>query len=126
MKYFYCDSCFLITSFQENILGVLSQHKNLFFVSETQIRDELYKPDDLADKIRKSVTVIEEREEIIFKTKELFYLYDSLSYYDCLCLAFCILDGYCLVTDDKALINKSKLHKVMVKNTKDIIEEFIK
>ena len=126
MKYFYCDSCFLITSFQDHLLGILSQYKHMFFVSETQIKDELIKPVGLADKIRESVTVIEENRQIIIKTNELFNRYESLSYYDCLSLAFCIIDGYCLVTDDKALIKKCKDHQVITKTTKDIINEFIK
>lgn len=98
----------------------------MFFVSETQIKDELIKPVGLADKIRESVTVIEENRQIIIKTNELFNRYESLSYYDCLSLAFCIIDGYCLVTDDKALIKKCKDHQVITKTTKDIINEFIK
>ena len=124
MKYFYCDSCFLITFYQDGNLSRLSQYKEQFHISETQIRDELIKPTDLADAVRKSVTVIYDRDEIKNKTDELVMIYDNLSIYDCLCMAFAIIDGYCLVTDDKALIKKCSKNNIETKTSNDILMEF--
>ena len=124
MKYLYCDSCFLITSYQEKYLELLAQYKNQFFISNLQIKDELIKPKELADKVRKCLTVIEENEEIIAKANELLEINKALSFYDCLCLAFCIIDGYCLITDDKHLIKKSNDYNVQTKQTNEIIDEF--
>ena len=124
MKYFYCDSCFLITFYQDGNLSRLSQYKDQFHISETQIKDELIKPDDLAIAVRKAVTVIQDRDEIKNKTNELVKLYDNLSRYDCLCMAFAILDGYCLVTDDKALIKKCYKNNIEIKTSNDILRDF--
>ena len=124
MKYFYCDSCFLITFYQNGYLSFLSQFKDQFYISETQLKDELIKPSNLADLVRRSVTVIEDRDEIISKTNEFIELYETLSRYDCLCMAFAILDDYCLVTDDKALIKKCRNHNIATKTSEEIIIEF--
>lgn len=124
MKYFYCDSCFLITFYQDGNLSRLSQYKEYFHISETQLKDELIKPDDLAYMVRKSVTVIIDRDEIKNKTNELITLYNNLSRYDCLCMAFAILDGYCLVTDDKALIKKCNKNNIETKTSNDILRDF--
>ncbi len=125
MKYFYCDSCFLITFYQDGNLSRLSQYKEYFHISETQLKDELIKPDDLAYMVRKFVTVIQDRDEIKNKTNELIALYDNLSRYDCLCMAFAILDGYCLVTDDKALIKKCSKNNIETKTSNDILRDFV-
>ena len=125
-KFLYCDSCFLITIYQEGKLGSLSQYKDQFFISETQIRGELIKPNNLPRLVRKSISVIaDDRVEIIEKTAELSTLYKTLSYYDCLCMAYSMLDGYCLITDDKALIKKCALNKIETKSSKDIEIEFL-
>ena len=124
MKYFYCDSCFLITFYQDGNLSRLSQYKDQFHISETQLRDELIKPVDLADAVRKAVTVIKDRDDIKDKTDELVELYDNLSRYDCLCMAFAIIDGYCLVTDDKALIKKCSKNNIDIKTSNDILRDF--
>ena len=125
MKYLYCDSCFLITFYQDGKLDYLSQYKNMFFISETQLKGELIKPDDLASIVRLSVTVIsEDREEIVSKTKEFISLFETLSFYDCLCMAYSLLDGYCLITDDKALIKKCSIYNIEVKTSNDIEIEF--
>lgn len=125
MKYFYCDSCFLITFCQENFLGFLSQYKENFFVSDIQINDELLKPKGIAELVRKSITVIKATEDKIERANCLMQENYGLSFYDCLCLAFCIIDGYCLVTDDKHLYKRCVRYKVNVKNTDDIKKEFI-
>ena len=126
MKYLYCDSCFLITFYQDGKLGSLSQYIDLFFISETQIKGELIKPDDLSRVVRKSVSIIvEDREEITNKTKEFVSLYETLSFYDCLCMAYAYLDNYCLITDDKALVKKCSLHNIETKTSKTIEDEFI-
>ena len=125
-RFLYCDSCFLITFYQEKYLGSLSQYKDQFFISETQIKGELIKPADLAIVVRKSISVIEEdRDEIKTKTNEFASLYEALSIYDCLCLAYAFLDGYCLITDDKTLQKKCILNNIEVKTSKDIVEEFL-
>lgn len=124
MKYFYCDSCFLITFYQDGNLYRLSRFKEQFHISKTQLKDELIKPDDLADSVRKSVTIIKDRDEIKNKTNELIALYDNLSHYDCLCMAFAIIDGYCLVTDDKALIKKCNKNNIEIKTSNDILRDF--
>lgn len=124
MKYFYCDSCFLISCYQDGNLVHLSQFKEQFHISETQINGELIKPDDLASAVRKSVTVIHDRNEIIDKTNEFVALYGNLSRYDCLCMAFAIIDGYCLVTDDKALIKKCNKNNIITKTSNEILKEF--
>ena len=124
MKYFYCDSCFLISCYQDGNLHHLSKHKDQFYISETQIRDELIKPTDLALMVRQSVTVIEDRDEIKDKANELTKLYRGLSSYDCLCMAFDILDGYCLITDDKALIKKCIKHSIEIKTSDEILKDF--
>ena len=125
-KFLYCDSCFLITFYQEKYLGSLSQYKDQFFISETQIKGELIKPSDIAIMVRKSISVIEEdRDEIKNKTNEFASLYEALSIYDCLCLAYAFLDGYCLITDDKTLQKKCILNNIEVKTSKDIVEEFL-
>ncbi len=124
MKYFYCDSCFLISCYQDGNLGCLSRFKEQFHISETQINDELIKPSDLADAVKKTVTVIQDRDKIINKTNELVSLYDNLSRYDCLCMAFAILDGYCLITDNKALIKKCVKNSIETKSSNDILREF--
>ena len=68
-KFLYCDSCFLITFYQDGYLGSLSQYKGQFFISKTQIEGELIKPSDLATMVRKNITVIEEdRDDIKDKT----------------------------------------------------------
>lgn len=126
-KYLYCDSCFLITFYQDKKLGALSQYKNLFFISDTQIRRELFKPDDLTVLIRESITVIlEDRIEIMQKTDEFIQQYETLSYFDCLCMAYALLDGYILITDDKALLKKCSIHGIETKTSKDIEDEYIK
>ena len=125
-RFLYCDSCFLITFYQEKYLGSLSQYKDQFFISETQIKGELIKPSDIAIMVRKSISVIEEdRDEIKIKTNEFASLYEALSIYDCLCLAYAFLDGYCLITDDKTLQKKCILNNIEVKTSKDIVEEFL-
>ena len=125
-RFLYCDSCFLITFYQEKYLGSLSQYKDQFFISETQIKGELIKPSDIAIVVRKSISVIEEdRDEIKIKTNEFASLYEALSIYDCLCLAYVFLDGYCLITDDKTLQKKCILNNIEVKTSKDIVEEFL-
>ena len=125
MKYLYCDSCSLITYYQDGLLGSLSQYKGYFYISETQINGELLYPNELGPLVRQSITVIlEDREEIIEKTKELTSSQSRLSRFDCLSLAYAILDGYCLVTDDKALIKKCNSFGVEVKTSKQIKEEF--
>ena len=126
MKYLYCDSCFLITFYQDGKLGSLSQYKEQFFVSETQINGELIKPAGLPMAVRKYVSVIaEDREEIRIKTKEFASQYESLSFYDCLCMAYAFLDGYCLITDDKTLQKKCVIHNIAVKTSKSIENEFL-
>ena len=125
MKYLYCDSCFIITFYQDGKLSSLSQYKDQFFISETQIKGELIKPNDLPLLVRKSISVIiEDREEIKTKTKEYISLYETLSFYDCLCMAYAFLDGYCLITDDKALKKKCQLHGIKAKSSKEIEDEF--
>ena len=125
-RFLYCDSCFLITFYQEKYLGSLSQYKDQFFISETQIKGELIKPSDIAIMVRKSISIIEEdRDEIKIKTNEFASLYEALSIYDCLCLAYAFLDGYCLITDDKTLQKKCILNNIEVKTSKDIVEEFL-
>ena len=125
-KFLYCDSCFLITFYQDGKLGSLSQYKEQFYISETQIKGELIKPDNLSLMVRNSVSVIlEDREEIKNKTKEFICLYETLSFYDCLCMAYAFLDGYCLITDDKALQKKCAFHNIEIKTSKDIEDEFL-
>ena len=127
MKYLYCDSCFLITFFQDGKLGSLSQYKDQFYISETQLKGELIKPEELSSIVRKSISVIsEDRDEIKNKTKEFVSLYETLSFYDCLCMAYAYLDSYCLITDDKALQKKCASHAIEVKTSKDIEDEFLK
>ena len=126
-KFLYCDSCFLITFFQDNCLEALSQYKDTFYISETQVSGELIKPDELAKVVRKTINIImEDREEIIAKTNELASLYESLSIYDCLCLAYACIDGYCLITDDKTLQKKCLIHHVEVITSDDVKNEFLK
>ena len=124
-KFLYCDSCFLITFFQDNCLEALSRYKDTFYISETQVSGELVKPDELAKVVRKTINIINDREEIIAKTNELASLYEALSIYDCLCLAYACLDGYCLITDDKTLQKKCLIHHVEVKTSDDIKNEFL-
>lgn len=124
MKYFYCDSCFLITMYQTRYLDLLSQYKDQFFVSDSQIKAELIKPGDLASLVRKSLTVIFDREEIWQKASELAKVHSPLSKYDCLALAFAIIDGYCLVTDDTALIKAATKYGVKTKMCAEINKEF--
>ena len=125
-KFLYCDSCFLITFYQDGYLGSLSQYRGQFFISKTQIEGELIKPSDLATMVRNSITVIEEdRDDIKDKTNEFSLLYETLSIYDCLCMAYALLDGYCLITDDKALHKKCVLNNIEVKTSKDIVEIFV-
>ena len=125
MKYFYCDSCFIITCYQDGKLGILSQYKNLFYISETQIVGELFKPNELSTVVRQSVTVIStDRDEIIDKTNEFYSMYETLSLFDCLCMAYSFLDGYCLITDDKSLIKKCAIHNIQTKTSKQISCEF--
>ena len=122
MKYFYCDSCFLISFYQNGNLESLSKFKDHFFVSKTQIECELIKPLDLATAVKKSITVIEkDRDEIINKAKEICDLYETLSFFDCLCMAYSSLDNYCLLTDDKALIKKCALHNIETITSKDVL-----
>ena len=124
-KYLYCDSCFLITFYQDGKLGSLSQYKDQFFISETQIKGELIKPDVLSSIVRETINVIaEDRVEIKNKTKEFISLYETLSFYDCLCMAYGYLDGYCLITDDKALQKKCAIYNIETKTSKDIKMNF--
>lgn len=125
MKYLYCDSCFLITMFQEGRLNALSQYKKQFFVAETQIQGELIKPRELSLKVRESISVIvNDREEIVEKTSELYNYNQTLSKYDCLCMAYSLIDGYCLITNDKALIKKCRNLNITVKTAEEILKEF--
>ena len=125
-KFLYCDSCFLITFFQDNCLEALSRYKDTFYISETQVKGELIKPDDLADVVRKTINIISnDREEIIAKTNELASLFESLSIYDCLCLAYACLDGYCLITDDKTLQKKCLIYGIEVFSSDDIKDQFL-
>ena len=126
-KFLYCDSCFLITFYQYNNLESLAQYKDQFFISETQISEELKEPNELPIMVRRFVTVIsEDRTEILEKTDEFASLYSSLSIFDCLCMAYSKLDGYCLITDDKALQKKCALNNIEVKTSNDIVNEFLK
>ena len=126
MKYLYCDSCFLISFFQDGKLGSLSQYKDQFYISETQLKGELIKPEELSSIVRKSISVIsEDREEIKIKTKEFVSLNETLSFYDCLCMAYAYIDGYCLITDDKALQKKCAIHTIEVKTSRDVEDEFL-
>lgn len=125
-KFLYCDSCFLITFYQDGKLGALAQYKNQFFISETQIKGELIKPAALALAVRKSINIIcEDSENIIERTKYFVSLYETLSFYDCLCMAYAFEDGYCLITDDKALQKKCAIHKIETKSSEDIENEFL-
>ena len=125
MKYLYCDSCFLITMFQEGRLNALSQYKKQFFVAETQIQGELIKPRELSLKVRESISVIvNDREEIVEKASELYNYNQTLSKYDCLCMAYSLIDGYCLITNDKALIKKCRNLNITVKTAEEILKEF--
>lgn len=125
MKYLYCDSCFLITMFQEGRLNALSQYKKQFFVAETQIQGELIKPRELSLKVRESISVIvNDREEIVEKTSELYNYNQTLSKYDCLCMAYSLIDGHCLITNDKALIKKCRNLNITVKTAEEILKEF--
>ena len=125
-KFLYCDSCFLITFYQDGKLGSLSQYKDQFYISETQIIGELIKPDELAVIVRKTVSVItNDKDEIIAKTSEFALKYESLSTYDCLCMAYAFIDGYCLITDDKALQKKCTMNNIEFKTSEDIVEEFL-
>ena len=126
MKYFYCDSCFIFTLYQETFFEQLSQYKDQFFISETQLGKEILYPEELPNIVRKTITVVQEREEIAEKAKGLMALYHTLSSFDCLCMAFCLLDGYCLITDDKALIKKCDVHQIQTVTSEAIIETFIK
>ena len=126
-KFLYCDSCFLITFYQGKCLESLSQYKDTFYISETQVKGELIKPDHLADVVRKTINIISnDREEIMTKTAEFVSLYESLSFYDCLCLAYAFLDGYCLITDDKTLQKKCSICGLEVKTSNDIKNEFLR
>mgnify|MGYP003294164639 CR=1 FL=1 len=124
MKYFYCDSCFLITMYQKRCLDILSQYKEQFFIARSQIDAELLYPADLASLVEDSLTVIEETFEIRKKGNELKTAHSRLSIYDCLGLAFAIIDGYCLVTDDINLQKAAVKYGVLVKGTLEIFEEF--
>ena len=125
-KFLYGDSCFLITFFQDGKLSSLSQYKGQFFISETQIKGELIKPDRLAAAVRESVIVIpDDRVEIREKTAEFASSYGTLSFYDCLCMAYAFLDGYCLITDDKALRKKCAIHDIETKSSKEIEDEYL-
>lgn len=126
-KFLYCDTCFLITFYQDRKLVSLSQYKDQFYISETQIKGELTKPIELAALVRESVSVIaDDREEIIDRTAEFVSAYETLSFYDCLCMAYALLDGYCLITDDKALRKKCAINNIETKSSKDIDDEFLK
>lgn len=122
MKYFYCDSCFLITCYQKNYFAILSQHKNELFISHSQVEDELFKPSDLKDKVINSITIISENNNIIMKALELKPRHKGLSYYDCLCLAFAMIDVYTLISDDKALVNSAKKYGINTVGCEEIIE----
>lgn len=125
-KFLYCDSCFLINFFQDSCLEALSRYKDTFYISETQVAGELTKPDELASIVRKTINIInEDRDEIVAKTNELTCLYESLSKYDCLCLAYACLDGYCLITDDKTLQKKCLLNGIEVFTSGDIKKRFL-
>lgn len=125
-KFLYCDSCFLITFYQDGNLGALSQYKDQFYISETQIKGELIKPTELAVVVRNTISVIkEDRDEIKDKTSEFVSLYEALSIYDCLCMAYALIDGYCLITDDKTLQKKCALCGIEVKTSKNILDEFL-
>ena len=126
MKYFYCDSCFIFTAYQQTVFEQLSQYKDQFFISETQVEKEIIYPEDLPNIIRRTITVIKESEEIAEKAKTLMAMYRTLSSFDCLCMAFCLIDGYCLVTDDKSLIKKCEIHKVNTVSSKEILDTFTK
>lgn len=126
-RFLYCDSCFLITFFQDGKLDFLSQYKDRFYISETQIKGELIKPPELASTVRRLVNVIyEDRIEIVEKTIEFSSKYGTLSFYDCLCMAYASLDGYCLITDDKALQKKCVICHIKVKTSKDIEDDFLR
>jgi len=125
MKFFYSDSCFLITSYQIDVLDLISKYKYLFYISRIQVLDELIYPKDLQDKVLKSLSIIDDNDEIIRKTYELKKLHTSLSYYDCLSLSHCILEDYCLVTNDKHLIKCCNKYRVKVATADSIINILI-
>lgn len=125
MKYFYCDSCFLISAYQENFLDALSQYKSQFFTSNTQANSELLYPKALKEKVKLVVTIIElDREEIKIETENLKQKHKSLSTFDCLSLAYALLDGYILVTDDIHLIKAAGTYDVKTKTCAEISEDF--
>jgi len=53
MRFYYCDSCFLISSYQKDYFEILSQYKEMLFVSRSQVIDELIKPAELKEKSNK-------------------------------------------------------------------------
>ena len=67
MKYYYCDTCSLISLFQEKCLEHLSQYKEQFFISETQLISEIKYPDKLIKQVKESITIIIESDEVIQK-----------------------------------------------------------
>ena len=100
----------------------MSKYKDVFYISKTQVDCELIKPVELAIIVRECITVIEkDRDEIINKAKEFCDLYEMLSFFDCLCMAYSSLDNYCLITDDKALIKKCVLDNIETITSKDVL-----
>lgn len=124
MNYFYCDTCFLITAFQEGKLESLSKYKDRFYISKIHLDAEILRPPNLKEEVLKAVTVIAHRKEIIEKAIELYNRHQALSEFDGICLAFAILDGYCLITNDKNIIKCCHTYKVATKTFEDILFEF--
>ena len=110
--------------YQGKYLDSLSQYKKIFFISETQLVEELKYPEELPIAVRRSVTIVESRKEIIDMASELKRKYMPLSNYDCLCMAFALIDGYILITDDKTLIKKCCQNNISIKTSEEIIQEF--
>ena len=124
MNYFYCDSCFLITLNQENYLKKLKKYKDQFFISKTQLDNEIIKPINLANTVKECVSVILEDTKIIETTIQYKKQFSALSYYDCLCLSFGYWMDFCLVSDDACLIKKANILGIKIKKSKQIIELF--
>ena len=116
-KFIFPSRCVLC----DKILPFGSKLENMFLCEECKGDFEFIKEPTC----KKCGAMINDKDEIKAKTIEFTLKYESLSTYDCLCMAYAFIDGYCLITDDKTLQKKCVMNNIEIKTSEDIVEEFL-
>lgn len=125
MHYYYCDTCAVISLYNDNKLIKLSKYKEYFHIADIQLEYELIYPKDIKEITRNNITVDITTEDILNITNPIMERHRPLSRFDALALAFSIVKGYILITDDIRLQKACEEYKVHYITTDELITTFI-